>query len=187
MEKHATGKQAREALQELDSSSEIVHIQSIDTLVSLFDWIGNLWDDPEKINTPGKYRILQKRILKLYGTPDKWPDMDVFKKRKAIISFLKSNIKRDDIARLAGGIGERDSFNVKWRLIDSGDFVLHTDPEKFNHIIDAYAVIKDERNHANHAKEQQGVFDTAESLIDYMQENIRDIETLCAKTGKERK
>ena len=187
MEKHATGKQAKEALQELDSSSEIVHIQSIDTLVSLFDWIGNLWDDPEKINTPGKYRILQKRILKLYGTPDKWPDMDVFKKRKAIISFLKSNIKREDIARLAGGIGERGSFNVKWRLIDSGAFVLHTDPEKFNHIIDAYAVIKDERNHANHAKEQQGVFDTAESLIDYMQENIRDIETLCAKTGKERK
>ena len=187
MVKRATGKQAREALQELDSSSEIVHIQSIDTLVSLFDWIGNLWDDPEKINTPGKYRILQKRILKLYGTPDKWPDMDVFKKRKAIISFLNSNIKREDIARLAGGIGERGSFNVKWRLIDSGAFVLHTDPEKFNHIIDAYAVIKDERNHANHAKEQQGVFDTAESLIDYMQENIRDIETLCAKTGKERK
>ena len=190
MEKHATGKQAREALQELDFSSEIVHIQSIDTLVSLFDWIGNLWDDPEKINTPGKYSILQNRILNLYWNNqdaiarDKWPDMDVFKKRKAIIGFLKSHIKREDIVRLAGGIGERGSFNVKWRLIDSGDFVLHIDREKFNHIIDAYAVIKDERNHANHAKEQQGVFDTAESLIAYMQENIQDIESLCALRGE---
>lgn len=183
MEKHATGKQAREALQELDSSSEIVHIQSIDTLVSLFDWIGNLWDDPEKINTPGKYLILQNRILKLYGTSDKWPDMDVFKKRKVIVDFLKSHIKCEDIVRLAGGIGERDSFNVKGRLIDSGDFVLHTDRKKFNHIIDAYAVIKDERNHANHAKEQPGVFDTAESLIAYMQENIRDIEALRTERG----
>ena len=65
--------------------------------------------------------------------------------------------------------------------------MIRTGPEKFNHVIDAYAVIKNERNHANHAKEQQGVFDTAESLIDYMQENIRDIETLRTKTGKERK
>ena len=118
---------------------------------------------------------------------NQWPDADAYKKRKAVIGFLKGQIQPQDIVRLAGGIGERGSFNVKWRLFDSGDFVLHTDPEKFNHIIDAYAVIKDERNHANHAKEQQGVFDTAESLIDYMQENIRDIEILCAKTGKERK
>ena len=185
MEKHATGKQAREALQEYDSSSEIVHIQSIDALANLFDWIGNLWDDPEKINTPGKYRILQKRILEMYQNNQDAiaPDMDVFKKRKAVIGFLKGHIKSEDIVRLAGGIGERGSFNVKWRLIDSGDFVLHTDREKFNHIIDAYAVIKDERNHANHAKEQQGVFDTAESLIAYMQENICDIEALRTERG----
>ena len=110
--------------------------------------------------------------------------MDVFKKRKVIVDFLKSHIKCEDIVLLAGGIGERGSFNVKWRLIDSGDFVLHIDREKFNHIIDAYAVIKDERNHANHAKEQQGVFDTAESLIAYMQENIQDIESLCALRGE---
>ena len=84
---------------------------------------------------------------------------------------------------MAGGIGERGSFNVKWRLLDSGDFMIKTDPEKFNHVIDAYAVIKNERNHANHAKEQQGVFDTAESLIDYMQENIRDIEALRTRKG----
>ena len=110
--------------------------------------------------------------------------MDVFKKWKVIVDFLKSHIKCEDIVRLAGGIGERGSFNVKWRLIDSRDFVLHIDREKFNHIIDAYAVIKDERNHANHAKEQQGVFDTAESLIAYMQENIQDIESLCALRGE---
>ena len=85
---------------------------------------------------------------------------------------------------MAGGSGERGAVNGQWRLFDSGDFVLHTDPEKFNHIIDAYAVIKSERNHANHAKEQQGVFDTAESLIAYMQENIQDIESLCAMRGE---
>ena len=107
----------------------------------------------------------------------------MFKKRKSIIGFLKGQIQPKDIVHLAGGIGERGSFNVKWRLLDSGDFVIKTDLEKFNHVIDAYAVIKNERNHANHAKEQQGVFDTAESLIDYMQENIRDIEALRARKG----
>lgn len=193
IKKHATGKQARSTFKELDQSSEIVHIQSIDALANIFDWISSLWDDPERINTPGKYRILQNLILGLYWKnknsipKDQWPDEDVIKKRKSLMGFLKGQIQPKDIVHLAGGIGERGSFNVKWRLLDSGDFVIRTDPEKFNHVIDAYAVIKNERNHANHAKEQQGVFDTAESLIDYMQENIRDIETLCAKTGKERK
>ena len=193
IKKHATGEQARSTFKELDQSSEIVHIQSIDALANIFDWISSLWDDPERINTPGKYRILQNLILGLYWKnknsipKDQWPDEDVIKKRKSLMSFLKGQIQPKDIVHLAGGIGERGSFNVKWRLLDSGDFVIRTDPEKFNHVIDAYAVIKNERNHANHAKEQQGVFDTAESLIDYMQENIRDIETLCAKTGKERK
>lgn len=193
IKKHATGEQARSTFKELDQSSEIVHIQSIDALANIFDWISSLWDDPERINTPGKYRILQNLILGLYWKnknsipKDQWPDEDVIKKRKSLMGFLKGQIQPKDIVHLAGGIGERGSFNVKWRLLDSGDFVIRTDPEKFNHVIDAYAVIKNERNHANHAKEQQGVFDTAESLIDYMQENIRDIETLCAKTGKERK
>lgn len=193
IKKHATGEQARSTFKELDQSSEIVHIQSIDAFANIFDWISSLWDDPERINTPGKYRILQNLILGLYWKnknsipKDQWPDEDVIKKRKSLMGFLKGQIQPKDIVHLAGGIGERGSFNVKWRLLDSGDFVIRTDPEKFNHVIDAYAVIKNERNHANHAKEQQGVFDTAESLIAYMQENIRDIETLCAKTGKERK
>lgn len=189
IKKHATGAQAREAFQELDQSSDVVHIQSIDALANIFDWVCSLWDDPERINTPGKYRILQNLILKLYRknkdaiSSDQWPNEDVIKKRKSIIGFLKGQIQPKDIVHLAGGIGERGSFNVKWRLLDFGDFVIHTDPEKFNHVIDAYAVIKNERNHANHAKEQQGVFDTAESLIDYMQENIRDIEALRAGEG----
>lgn len=193
IKKHVTGEQARSTFKELDQSSEIVHIQSIDALANIFDWISSLWDDPERINTPGKYRILQNLILGLYWKnknsipKDQWPDEDVIKKRKSVMGFLKGQIQPKDIVHLAGGIGERGSFNVKWRLLDSGDFVIRTAPEKFNHVIDAYAVIKNERNHANHAKEQQGVFDTAESLIDYMQENIRDIETLCATTGKERK
>lgn len=193
VKEHATFEEAKEAFHELDSSSDIVHIQNIDALSDVFSWSCSLWDDAERINAPGPYRILQNLILDMYwknkgAIPrNQWPDADAYKKRKAVIGFLKGQIQPQDIVRLAGGIGERGSFNVKWRLFDSGDFVLHTDPEKFNHIIDAYAVIKDERNHANHAKEQQGVFDTAESLIDYMQENIRDIETLCAKTGKERK
>lgn len=193
IKKHVTGEQARSTFKELDQSSEIVHIQSIDALANIFDWISSLWDDPERINTPGKYRILQNLILGLYWKnknsipKDQWPDEDVIKKRKSVMGFLKGQIQPKDIVHLAGGIGERGSFNVKWRLLDSGDFVIKTAPEKFNHVIDAYAVIKNERNHANHAKEQQGVFDTAESLIDYMQENIRDIETLCATTGKERK
>lgn len=193
IKKHATGEQARSTFKELDQSSEIVHIQSIDALANIFDWISSLWDDPERINTPGKYRILQNLILGLYWKnknsipKDQWPDEDVIKKRKSVMGFLKGQIQPKDIVHLAGGIGERGSFNVKWRLLDSGDFVIRTGPEKFNHVIDAYAVIKNERNHANHAKEQQGVFDTAESLIDYMQENIRDIETLRTKTGKERK
>ena len=193
IKKHVTGEQARSTFKELDQSSEIVHIQSIDALANIFDWISSLWDDPERINTPGKYRILQNLILGLYWKnknsipKDQWPDEDVIKKRKSVMGFLKGQIQPKDIVHLAGGIGERGSFNVKWRLLDSGDFVIRTATEKFNHVIDAYAVIKNERNHANHAKEQQGVFDTAESLIDYMQENIRDIETLCATTGKERK
>ena len=180
IKKHATGEQARSTFKELDQSSEIVHIQSIDALANIFDWISSLWDDPERINTPGKYRILQNLILGLYWKnknsipKDQWPDEDVIKKRKSLMGFLKGQIQPKDIVHLAGGIGERGSFNVKWRLLDSGDFVIRTDPEKFNHVIDAYAVIKNERNHANHAKEQQGVFDTAESLIAYMQENIRD-------------
>lgn len=184
IKKHATGEEARAAFQELDKSSEIVHIRSIDSLANIFDWICNLWDNPERINVPGKYRILQNLILKLYWknkdaiTPDEWPNEDVLKKRKSIVGFLKGQIQPKDIVHLAGGIGERGSFNVKWRLLDTGDFVIRTDPEKFNPIIDAYAVIKNERNHANHAKEQQGVFDTAESLIHYMQENIQDIESL---------
>ena len=173
----------------MDQSSDVVHIQSIDAFANIFDWVCSLWDDPERINTPGKYRILQNLILKLYRknkdaiSSDQWPNEDVIKKRKSIIGFLKGQIQPKDIVHLAGGIGERGSFNVKWRLLDFGDFVIHTDPEKFNHVIDAYAVIKNERNHANHAKEQQGVFDTAESLIDYMQENIRDIEALRAGEG----
>lgn len=189
IEKHTTGEQARVAFQELDQSSEIVHIRSIDALVNIFDWVSSLWDNPEKINPPGKYRILQNLVLKLYWnnkeaiSPDQWPGEDVFKKRKSIMNFLKGQIQQRDIVHLAGGIGERGSFNVKWRLVDSGDFVIKTDPEKFNHVIDAYAVIKNERNHANHAKEQQGIFDTAESLIDYMQENIRDIEAIRARKG----
>ena len=193
VKEHATFEEAKEAFHELDSSSDIVHIQNIDVLSDVFSWSCSLWDDAERINAPGPYRILQNLILDMYwknkgAIPrNQWPDADAYKKRKAVIGFLKGQIQPQDIVRLAGGIGERGSFNVKWRLFDPGDFVLHTDPEKFNHIIDAYAVIKNERNHANHAKEQQGVFDTAESLIDYMQENIRDIETLCAKTGKERK
>ena len=189
IKKHATGEQARSTFKELDQSSEIVHIQSIDALANIFDWISSLWDDPERINTPGKYRILQNLILGLYWKnknsipKDQWPDEDVIKKRKSLMGFLKGQIQPKDIVHLAGGIGERGSFNVKWRLLDSGDFVIRTDPEKFNHVIDAYAVIKNERNHANHAKEQQGVFDTAESLIAYMQENIRDIEALRKERG----
>ena len=189
IKKHATGEQARSIFKELDQSSEIVHIQSIDALANIFDWISSLWDDPERINTPGKYRILQNLILGLYWKnknsipKDQWPDEDVIKKRKSLMGFLKGQIQPKDIVHLAGGIGERGSFNVKWRLLDSGDFVIRTDPEKFNHVIDAYAVIKNERNHANHAKEQQGVFDTAESLIAYMQENIRDIEALRKERG----
>lgn len=189
IKKHATGEQARSTFKELDQSSEIVHIQSIDALANIFDWISSLWDDPERINTPGKYRILQNLILRLYWKnknsipKDQWPDEDVIKKRKSLMGFLKGQIQPKDIVHLAGGIGERGSFNVKWRLLDSGDFVIRTDPEKFNHVIDAYAVIKNERNHANHAKEQQGVFDTAESLIAYMQENIRDIEALRKERG----
>lgn len=189
IKKHATGEQARSAFKELDQSSEIVHIQSIDALANIVDWISSLWDDPERINTPGKYRILQNLILGLYWKnknsipQDQWSDEDVIKKRKSFMGFLKGQIQPKDIVHLAGGIGERGSFNVKWRLLDSGDFVIRTDPEKFNHVIDAYAVIKNERNHANHAKKQQGVFDTAESLIAYMQENIRDIEALRTERG----
>lgn len=189
VKEHATFEEAKEAFHELDSSSDIVHIQNIDVLSDVFSWSCSLWDDAERINAPGPYRILQNLILDMYwknkdAIPrNQWPDADAYKKRKAVIGFLKGQIQPQDIVRLAGGIGERGSFNVKWRLFDPGDFVLHTDPEKFNHIIDAYAVIKSERNHANHAKEQQGVFDTAESLIAYMQENIRDIEALRTERG----
>lgn len=184
VKKHATFQEAKEAFRELDSTSDIVHIQNINALSDVFSWTRSLWDDAEHINIPGQYRILQNLILEMYWknkgaiSRQQWPDADAWKKRKSIIGFLKGQIQPQDIVRLAGGIGERGSFNVKWRLLDSGDFVLHTDSEKFNHIIDAYAVIKNERNHANHAKEQQGVFDTAESLIAYMQENIQDIESL---------
>lgn len=190
VKEHATFEEAKEAFHELDSSSDIVHIQNIDVLSDVFSWSCSLWDDAERINAPGPYRILQNLILDMYWKnkgaipKNQWPDVDAYKKRKAVIGFLKGQIQPQDIVRLAGGIGERGSFNVKWRLFDPGDFVLHTDPEKFNHIIDAYAVIKSERNHANHAKEQQGVFDTAESLIAYMQENIQDIESLCALRGE---
>ncbi|WP_298465041.1 TM1812 family CRISPR-associated protein [uncultured Mitsuokella sp.] len=189
VKEHATRQEAKEAFHELDSASDIVHIQNINALSDVFGWTCSLWDDAERINTPGPYRILQNLILEMYWknkgaiSRQQWSDADACKKRKSIIGFLKGQIQPQDIVRLAGGIGERGSFNVKWRLFDSGNFVLHTDPEKFNHIIDAYAVIKNERNHANHAKEQQGVFDTAESLIAYMQENIQDIESLRALRG----
>ncbi len=189
VKKHATFQEAKKAFHELDSASDIVHIQNINALSDVFGWTCSLWDDAERINIPGPYRILQNLILEMYWknkgaiSRQQWPDVDACKKRKSIIGFLKGQIQPQDIVRLAGGIGERGSFNVKWRLFDSGNFVLHTDPEKFNYIIDAYAVIKNERNHANHAKEQQGVFDTAESLIAYMQENIQDIESLRALRG----
>lgn len=182
----ADKKEAIEAFSAMNSSSNIVYIHNINRLIDIIDWTHALWSDAELINHPGKYQEVQKSILNTYWNEKnedaieqkKWLEVNTLKKRKSIYNFLTSRIRLSDIVHLAGGINRRGSFEVKWRIFDTGDFVIHVDPKKLYSIIDAYDIIRDERNHTNHAKEQEGIFDTAEDLIAFMQKTIREVESL---------
>lgn len=182
---------AKEAFCKLDEAYRLVHIQGIPALGKVFEWLELLWQDKNKLNSPGTYRVLQQTIIKMYWRslnkgkkdtkPSDWDKLDAKVKFKRLVGFLKGNIDMQSVVNLAGGIGERGSFNVGWRLFEKGYFVINTDPQKLYKFIDGYTVIKNERNHTNHAKEQQGAFDTAESLINFIQKNLKQLKTLKPK------
>lgn len=184
---------AKEAFCKLDEASRLVHIQGIQALGKVFEWLELLWQDRDKLKSPGHYRVLQQTISKMYWRslnkknlnkdikPADGDAIDAEVEFKRLVGFLKGNIDMQSVVNLAGGIGERGSFNVSWRLFETGYFMINTEPQKLYDFIDGYAVIKNERNHANHAKEQQGAFDTAESLMNFMQKNLRQLKTLKAK------
>ena len=193
IQKRASVEEASEKLRKLDWSIWPAHIQNIDGLISVFEWMRAVWNDKNVIVNPGKYRVLQHNICKICWSrmnkghssakPSGWDELPLQKKCKKLFSLLNGQMKDTDIARLGGGIAMRGSFNLKWRLLDTGDFVLRADSKAFYQIYDEYVVIKNERNHTNHAKEQQGVFDTAENLMRFMQKNLQHIEALRAAKG----
>lgn len=193
--KCASVEMAEAAFRELDEQSESVHIQGIHALGKIFSWLAMLQKDNERIHKPGSYRVLQQTIMKMYwrtlnkerkaDKPKDWDILSARKKCKRLTGFLKGNITEQNVVNLAGGIGERGSFNIRWRLFAHDDFIIRTDPQQLYHFLDEYAVIKNERNHANHAKEQQGVFDTAESLMSFMWTNLKQLTSLKVKNPEE--
>lgn len=192
IQQKASAEEAREQLIKLDQSSTEWHIQNINRLADIFALLAEIDLQPNLLEQPkSRHHLLLQLLLKIYWdyTPmakANWKETPLLKKRKQFINFFKSQIPpkkkdgKEGVAELAGGIGQRWSYNVRLRLFRKNmhDFELHVDAQQFYHILDDAAVIRRERNHSNHAKNEAGVFLDAKDLTHFMKQSLARIKLL---------
>lgn len=101
------------------------------------------------------------------------------KKRKIILNELRQ-MKVDDAKKYFPPLVCRRNAPIcrLKMMLDAQIFDLHFDEETFFNVMEKYFRIKNERNHSNHAREDDSEFETATELHDFILAALKEIEQL---------
>ena len=97
----------------------------------------------------------------------------VSERRKEFLNYINGNGLKENFPAFKS---DARIFRLKY-MIDNKIFSVSIPEEKFFAIMEKYFILKDERNHSNHARLDIGDFATAKDLAEFMKGGLDEIES----------
>lgn len=150
-------------------------------------------DLPVGIKTPNEnqLRLQLETLHKIWQNPkllsnleaaELLPIKEIIKSLQGIkpskrFNVLFKNLPNTDLnGKIVSYEGDEKIFRLK-HMLEKKILILKISEEKFFSIMTKYFVVKDERNHSNHARpDETGEFETAKDLEEFMKEGLEEIE-----------
>ena len=146
------------------------------TLQQIFESLDAINKNPKIFKTLDAQELFPlKKIIDAIKT--KLEEFEHGKQRgKEILKFLQNRAKLKDY--FPAYECDTKIFRLEY-MLNQKIFRLKMDNEKFFGVMEKYFLFKDERNHSNHARQDEtGEFETAKKLQDEMKRGLKEIETI---------